>query len=385
MPPWSPGSRSFPSRISSCWIPNTTMSIDQYSRNLSLRKTLLSYVSLVLLFLLPAIWLYSTVYSSSDSSRWPYYAEDEEEDSLFKLETVVDRIDVGSKTVQAQVRQLTALYAYMPPDTDVCIENVNVHGNLIDLQSTLCARNPKFNQETQSGARIAAKFYDFTNQNAVSTVRYESDTYLYPYDIVDITVTTQLLGYYKMDNQESVNDIFPISSKWVFYFPNWELVNARTERDRDSSVLFLRLQRPYIYRVMTPLLIFSLAIFTLIIPLIKRIPELAQVSTGLLFGMWGVRQIVVLPEIESSTILDPIFVALYTMFLVAIVVRLGIQPMIELALKKSWHNVPRTVQSLPSSLVLYKDKLPSLADQGSNSVEGDLEFLQELLNQKLGD
>lgn len=88
-------------------------------------------------------------------------------------------------------------------------------------------------------------------------------------------------------------------------------VSRRDDAEDKGMLVSIDYRRPLINRVLVPLLIVMLGILIFAIPSIKDDSTFIQSLLGLLFGIWGVREVILPNYITWQTILDPVFLSLY--------------------------------------------------------------------------
>lgn len=141
----------------------------------------------------------------------------------------------------------------------------------------------------------------------------------YPFDTVTLDIGF-LIGFV----EEVPYDIgfLPKSNKWYapkvywnFSIDGWNVREFQDINDGNISRIKLVIQRPSIYRIGIPLTLSSISFFILSMLLIKDISSLAQTSSSLLFGLVGIRQVIIAPDVRWFTQIDAIFLVLYTCLL----------------------------------------------------------------------
>jgi hypothetical protein len=153
--------------------------------------------------------------------------------------------------------------------------------------------------------------------------------YLYPFDGTNIDIRTQFYGYYIINETKSAEVELPMVINWDLNFPEWELANATKSYQDGQSQLHVVLRRKYIYRIITPFLFAVILISIIFIPFVKDLGAVSQISIGMVFGLWTVRQIVLPQSVQWPTILDPIFLAFYALLSISILLRAIAVPFVE--------------------------------------------------------
>ncbi len=70
-------------------------------------------------------------------------------------------------------------------------------------------------------------------------------------------------------------------------------------------------ERPLLFRLTYPFLIAAMLLIIGLLPFIETLDGLMEVTAAILFGIFGLRQVMTLPNSQGQTILDVIFIGLY--------------------------------------------------------------------------
>jgi hypothetical protein len=149
----------------------------------------------------------------------------------------------------------------------------------------------------------------------------------YPYDTVYVNVYASFLANNIKSPDASKSSPITTTVNWKFDIPSWQVQRFPAEGETYNSPssppqIHLVLKRPFIYRIITPFLLLTLLIFILLIPIVNDLGALGQIAVGILFGLWGVRQILFLPDVQFFTFLDMGFAFLYIALIISVMYRL---------------------------------------------------------------
>jgi hypothetical protein len=143
------------------------------------------------------------------------------------------------------------------------------------------------------------------------------NTYLYPYDTIDLDLDLRFYGYQKMNGDYIQND-FPGDISWKLDFPGWEISSINENdliglRNSSNKIKNIKLVRPVVYRMLTPVLILLIVIFITYLLAIEDISSFAQSALAILFGIWTIRQILMPSGDYPPVALDKVFLLIYSL------------------------------------------------------------------------
>ena len=218
---------------------------------------------------------------------------------------------------------------------------------IVPIPEVLCKHKGESRKVNEDNSTSPADYVDMNMGDQVDTgfTRYE-----YPYDKVIGAVEI----YFQMGSsiKDDAVKIAP-SVDWKLNFPNWELADTKTQGSR----LEFELRRSYTIRVLTPVLLICLLFFILTIPFIEGLGDVAQVVTGIIFGLWGTRQLLIPSSINWPTLLDSLFMILYVALAIMTFVRLLIAPIILNLLGVETSGTERNGTGLENASV--RERLPA--------------------------
>jgi hypothetical protein len=183
------------------------------------------------------------------------------------------------------------------------------------------------------------------------------DAYYYPYDVSRWLVKADF-----SDERDGEYVAVRNFINWTIDAPGRQVKMELIDMGVSHAVV-LELRRPLVYRVLTPVIIVTMLVFIFYIPFIASTEAFLEITIGLFFGLWSARQILLIPSVQTPTILDPIFLALYVLTALAIVIRATITmnqgpirlPGFILRLSKRRAAVKRTDEQLLAELLDDKD------------------------------
>lgn len=191
------------------------------------------------------------------------------------------------------------------------------------------------------------------------TLEMYANTYRYPYDELDIPLGLRFFGYKEDDGRSDYIQI-PVNVTYHLSFPGWELKRTELEALEPEdvtridgpvpswyplSVTRIHLVRPFLYRLLTPVLLVCVVLFMILIPLIKDLGSFVEATTAMIFGLWGIRQVLLPTNVSGPTMLDPAFLILYVLLAVAILSRFTVMPLFRIS--KQLH--PQVIETVGPS------------------------------------
>jgi hypothetical protein len=160
-------------------------------------------------------------------------------------------------------------------------------------------------------------------------VRHKA-SFFYPYDQVEVSVTTAVVTVDTVDlsgcRRESHADLRVDAT-----FPGWSMygpaLGMRTHyfrchrgallQEEDTGNAFIKLSRPWAYRVFTPLILICASGLIVGLCTVGLDGSFWEVVASTLFGLWGTREILLAPDVTWPTAIDILFLGLYlTTFLI---------------------------------------------------------------------
>jgi hypothetical protein len=158
--------------------------------------------------------------------------------------------------------------------------------------------------------------------------------YYFPYDSFTLQMRVSLIGTVTLDDGSSKPVTIAPRVVGAFDPSRWE-TSVEVTRDSDSdgpgTVISVEFQRPLLYRILTPLILFLLALAIILLPFVKDVGSTLEVSVGLLFGLWGTREILIPSAVTWPTIIEPLILSLYALLALSVSVTLVILP--------AWHRL----------------------------------------------
>jgi len=165
-------------------------------------------------------------------------------------------------------------------------------------------------------------------------------SYYYPYDGFNTDLTFQA-RYRVVGKNEEIRSGLVSPRLNVFNFlleSNWDIKAEALDYKIDQvpsryfslmnldrldkyNVLILNYERPLVTRLVYPIILLSMLVFIIMLSYIDDIGTFIQGSAGVLFGMFGVRSVLIdIPISQGRTITDVVFILLYLAFALAVTV-----------------------------------------------------------------
>jgi len=154
--------------------------------------------------------------------------------------------------------------------------------------------------------------------------------YFFPFDRFTLPMEVWVSGTLMLDESTSL----PVRlAPRVIGFVNsssWDVsgeVRKNVDDAEPSTIVLLEFRRPLIHRVLTPLILFLLAISIFLLPRIKELGGFLRASMGFVFGLWGTREILIPNYVTWPTIIEPWILTLYALLAVSMFRKLVIRPL----------------------------------------------------------
>ena len=167
----------------------------------------------------------------------------------------------------------------------------------------------------------------------VSRNLYSIAPYYFPFDYGYAEIYVELSGKENVNGDFIVRDVpGPNVIAHVFYTDEWDVMIKNQTRLDDRTILEVDYKRPLIYRVLTVVIFMALVLVILVSPFLKETGGFLEVLVGLIFGIWGIRQVIIPSFVTWPTIIDALTLGIYFLMCLAIFIRVVIFPI------ESWAN-----------------------------------------------
>ena len=179
------------------------------------------------------------------------------------------------------------------------------------------------NQDTTPNNRIPYEEDRKTRKHKIGSF----SSYYFPFDTVLVDTTFLLLGKTVLEGDVDASLVPQIHGDVVA--PNWDVVIETTRFDTGENVGYnvkIKYERPLIYRLVIPLLFVLVLAVIFAIPFISKMPILLETIIGVLFGLWGIHDVLIPPDITWPTIIDPLILFLYALLAFSAIIRVIIIP-----------------------------------------------------------
>lgn len=155
--------------------------------------------------------------------------------------------------------------------------------------------------------------------------------YGFPFDRVVLDFDVYLDGWAESEGKqwrETRNDAVATPRVLALVSaPNWDVeVSMQANRTRTVTNVHVTYRRPLLQKILVPTIL--VLAFGLILSMlrIEAFETLLRVTPAMLFGLWGVREVLVSDAIQSRTWIDGVLLALYVWLAVVFVVRTVVLP-----------------------------------------------------------
>ncbi|MCL1495857.1 MAG: hypothetical protein M1G31_34685 [Pseudanabaena sp. Salubria-1] len=147
----------------------------------------------------------------------------------------------------------------------------------------------------------------------------EMPIYYFPFDERSLYIGPHI-SLYTNDNEKQKIVDYEIAG-WVTA-PNSDekIIFENSDRDRQPNIR-VYLYRPFAYRALTLILLGSLFLFIISLAFLKDNGTFLEVSIGILFGLWGVQNILIPQNIKDTTIISSLILTLYICFVFVAFIR----------------------------------------------------------------
>ncbi len=212
--------------------------------------------------------------------------------------------DLSRESIDYWDSKQTASYVYSSDDNEYCI-------------------GKDYRQEEDFDVYDSFAFYKKYELSNSGDIYIDSEgEKIYPYDKVFGKYITSLEGYYKHPEGKSLLFRIPVKVSTCLDFQDWEIDSYHSSIKENYIVIDFVLKRPFLYRYLTPLLLMLAGIFTIYL-LIEKNDEIAiKSSITLLFGLWGIREVIVDKSIKNPESLNLIFGFIYLLIFIFTLKRL---------------------------------------------------------------
>lgn len=155
--------------------------------------------------------------------------------------------------------------------------------------------------------------------------------YYYPFDWAELKVEIRLEGDENIGSKKESRFI-PVNITGVVDAKNWDTkVDITDEFDfstnRPYALVVVHYDRPLLYRVIPVAVLATIFFVIFYMPRIKDKSSFLEVMIGLIFGIWGIKQVIVPTFVTWTTILDPIILGLYMCLCISVLIKFVVMPL----------------------------------------------------------
>jgi hypothetical protein len=111
--------------------------------------------------------------------------------------------------------------------------------------------------------------------------------------------------------------------------PNWDVtvnVEKSSIDDYPGTRIRIEYKRPLLYRLVVPTLLLLIFGVIITLPFITETSTFVETLIGVVFGLWGLHQVLIPADVTWPTVIDPIILFLYTLLGFVALLRVGIIP-----------------------------------------------------------
>lgn len=287
--------------------------------NDNMRNALVSLGFVVVVFV---FFAWSTVFSNFANDTWPRRISSE--GKYLDLIIEVYGVDIKNESAFFKVKQGRGqvIEENVPSPENACISGMDVslfyqseYLNLISYYvpiEGLPALEPVC-VPTSPAENIERDFIEFSDQSQQFQIIHNEANF--PYDDIVIDLGAGL-GVLERSGPE------PPNVDWELNFEGWSLGKVDDISNAEMTRIAITLQRPAIFRFGFPLLIVSSLVLILTLFFLHEVSDLAQVGSGILFGLFGIRQVLVPQEVNWTTLVDFALVIIYVLLFLTLSIRI---------------------------------------------------------------
>ena len=165
--------------------------------------------------------------------------------------------------------------------------------------------------------------------------------FYFPYDNLSYQSLISIVGIeYSTDNDDEPKIFLAPKIVGEVWTTDWDVkVYTKENNDAETPNTYLSIEyaRPLLYRLLVPLillLVFGVIIF---LPFIKDTSTYIQALIGIIFGLWGLHDVLIPPNVTWPTIIDSLILFLYSLLGFVVFLNSAIIP-----LWKKWTAYPQT-------------------------------------------
>jgi hypothetical protein len=139
----------------------------------------------------------------------------------------------------------------------------------------------------------------------------EQPIYYFPFDERSLTIFPDITLYANSNEKQKIVD-YEIAG-WVTA-PKWDEKILLKKTDGKEPYIEIYFYRPIAYRALTLILLGSLFLLIILLFSIADNGTFLEVSIGILFGLWGIQDILIPKNITEPTIVSSLILTLYVCF-----------------------------------------------------------------------
>lgn len=128
------------------------------------------------------------------------------------------------------------------------------------------------------------------------------------------------------EGHKKQHEVIPTDVSLTVVASDWE-ETIETMQEDGQTWFFIRLQRHRSLRFLTVALLSSILLFILMILRLQDLGSTVEVTAAILFGIWGIRQVLVPDYVTTTTLVDYALICLYLVLAIVLFARFAVIPL----------------------------------------------------------
>lgn len=241
------------------------------------------------------------------------------------------------------------------------------HDKVLDYDGEIMCVDKDSRAENEATAKV--------EDGEIIGVPIETNPFLYPFDtgVLKLIIEGHASDWHQGIPKETY--VFTPTVRTSVFTSNWEVAkiwrpSEEFPREANEYTAFNRIwnfgvvfQRPVIYRTLAIVLFLLMFMAILLLLRVREVGSLVEASVGILFGLWGVRQILLPSFVQWLTIVDIGLVYCYILLAAVLLIKSILVP--QLSQRKSLRNT-KTLTPVPS-----EENNSGIKDKSANTHQMD--------------
>jgi len=118
--------------------------------------------------------------------------------------------------------------------------------------------------------------------------------------------------------------------------PDWDITVSTIETfegNHPGARIRIEYRRPLLYRLLVPILLLLMLGVIVALPFIQETSTFLETLIGIIFGLWGLHEVLIPADVTWPTIIDPLILSLYAL--------LGFFTLLRVVIIPVWKRVGR--------------------------------------------